>query len=143
VHLAKDPSFQGFSGTNDIETSSFGNATSAELVLMAVDLRNKLPDFCDNDAGNYLGALIFGPRDNCSSITIRNTLQRGLPVCHRLTSDTLPSGFTKMALITSWLFHAFNELKLDGSEQILHTPIFNLKRIQWIPVVFIDHGRTR
>jgi hypothetical protein len=138
VHLAKetakkDPSFKGFLGTNDIITSSFGNATSAGLVFMAINYRNRLSDLCDNDAGNYIGGLIFGPHANCSPITIRNTLQRGLPVCHRLNCDRLPTGlqnlFTKMAIATSWLFPAFNELKLDGCEQMLHTPIFNLSLV--------------
>ena len=39
--------------TNDIITSTFANAANAGILLMAINLRNRLQDANDNDAGNY------------------------------------------------------------------------------------------
>ena len=69
--------------TNDILTSTFGNATSARLLLMAINFRDKLPDFKADDAGNYEGALVFGPDDYATPTSIRQTLNTGPPAYRR------------------------------------------------------------
>jgi hypothetical protein len=51
----KNPSFQGFVSTNDILASTFGNVTSARILMMPINFRVKLLDFTNNDAGNYEG----------------------------------------------------------------------------------------
>jgi hypothetical protein len=51
----KDPLFQGFVSTNDILASTFGNVTSARVLMMPINFRVKLLDFTNNDAGNYEG----------------------------------------------------------------------------------------
>jgi hypothetical protein len=89
--------------------------------------------------------IYVGPHENCTPTSIRNTLQRGPPVFDRLNNDTLPLGFwnffTKISKVTSWVFPIFNELKLDGCQQMLHTPVFNLKLTPFdVSVVYRPHA---
>lgn len=129
----KDPSFQGFVSTNDIVTSSYGNATFARVLLMAINLRGELSDLCNNDTGNYGALLVFGPHEKIKLISIRDTLQSGPPVFHRFNSEILPLGFlnffTKISTTTSWIFPVFHGLKLDECEQMLHTPLCILNMV--------------
>ena len=46
-----------FVSTNDVLTSSFGNATNADFLLMPVNFRDRLSNFNALDAGNYEGTV--------------------------------------------------------------------------------------
>jgi hypothetical protein len=49
----------GFVRTNDVIASSFANATSARVLMMPLNYRNRLPEFIDTDAGNYEGVIVM------------------------------------------------------------------------------------
>mmetsp|Transcript_43790 Transcript_43790/g.51284 ORF Transcript_43790/g.51284 Transcript_43790/m.51284 type:complete len:209 (-) Transcript_43790:76-702(-) len=124
-----------FVSTNDIVTSTFGNCTSARILLMAINLRNRLPAFQDTDAGNYERALVFCPHDYDTPSKIRKTLQSGPPVFLRGggSGEALPGAVQTMrcrlAMITNWAFPVFTELALDGCQQILHVPHLNVSMV--------------
>lgn len=66
-------------------------------MLMPIKWRAQLPQYTASDAGNYEGALVFGPSDYAEAASVRRTLQSGPPtfevcVCARSTKDRLPSG---------------------------------------------------
>lgn len=120
-----------FVSTNDIMTSAFARATNARVLYMAINCRERLPDFTASDAGNYEAPLVFGPEEYDAPELIRKTLKTGPPRYLRGGSATptpLP-GFcaacccSTMALITNWAFASFDELRIDGCTHMLHMPI--------------------
>ena len=60
---------------NDILCSTFASATNARSLLMPINFRERLPAFTGEDAGNYEGALCFGPDDFATPSLIRKTLK--------------------------------------------------------------------
>jgi len=142
----------GFVSTNDVITSMFANAVSSDVLLMPVNFRNKLPEYNDNDAGNYEGALVFaGSGEYGNPANIRNTLKSGPPTFLRGAdkagnlpkgSAPLPAGFfatknCKLGMCTNWAFSTFQELKLPSCEQVIHLPHTDCKMIPFdICVVF-------
>lgn len=115
-----------FVSTNDIITSSFAIATSARTLLMPLNFRERLPDFKSDDAGNYEGALVFGPEDYATPQLIRKTLNSGPPSYKRNTDNKLPSGYEGMScrisMVTNWTFSFYSELKINNCQQMLHLP---------------------
>lgn len=142
----------GFVSTNDVIVSSFGNACSTSQLLMPINFRNKLPLFNDNDAGNYEGSLLFaGEEEYGSPANIRNVLKSGPPKYLRGADKMgnvpggpvpLPRGFcgtakSRLGMVTNWAFGVFDELKVEGCEQIVHLPHTNCKMIPFdICVIF-------
>jgi hypothetical protein len=128
-----------FVSTNDVLTSQFGNATGAGVMFIPVNFRERLPDFTAKDAGNYEGALFFGPDDFAEPGQIRRTLNSGPPCFQRGAgladgvSKPLP-GCCKMAkgrlgMVTNWTFPHFSELRVEGCEQMLHSPHCDVKMV--------------
>lgn len=118
-----------FLSTNDVITSSFGLATSARIMFMALNFRNKLPGYIDTDAGNYEGMLVFGPEDYEDPTMIRRTLQSGPPAYVRGAGDEtqpLPGCWESMrsgvSLVSNWTFPCFSELVVAGCQQMVHVP---------------------
>lgn len=115
-----------FVSTNDILTSAFGNATDCRVLLMPLNFRDRLPDFTGTDAGNYEGALALGPEDYAGPELIRKTMKSGPPTFKRCVAKPLPgcceSMRTNLGMITNWCFPFFEELQLEGCEQLLHMP---------------------
>jgi len=134
-----------FVSTNDILCSTFANATKARVLLMPLNFRERLPDFTAEDAGNYEGALVFGPDDYADPSLIRKTLQTGPPAYLRgggvLTTEPLPSGCAAMrcriAMCVSWAFSFFDDVKIDGCKQMMHIPHCDVNMIPFnIAVVY-------
>lgn len=92
--------------TNDVITSAFGNATSARTLLMPLNFRRRLPAYKDKDAGNYEGAMVFGPEDYALPARIRKTLNSGPPLYIRETTIDMPgcceSMRCQMSMVTNW-----------------------------------------
>ena len=119
-----------FVSTNDILTSSFGLATKARMLTMAINMRGKLSG-CENAmSGNYESLLWFDPESFGSAAAVRKTLASGPPF--KSLSMPQPKGFELMNctvdLVTSWASFA-DELRIDGCEQGLHLPVYDAARI--------------
>ena len=123
--------------TNDILTSTFGNATKANLLLMAINLRNRLQEANNMDAGNYESVLTYDPPSYAKPEIIRQSLHQGAPF-KRVGGLPLPGFFkllrARFAMITNWAFPTFKaDLELVGtssSESLkrgihLHLPIYH------------------
>ena len=114
--------------TNDILTSTFSKATKADLLLMAINLRNRLEEANDKDAGNYESVVTYDSPSSAFPELIRQSLRRGAPFI-RVGGSPLPGFFkmlrVKLALITNWAFPSFKaDLKLfDSSTFELTSPI--------------------
>ena len=51
-----------FVSTNDLLVAGWAKATRAQLLEMPINLRNRLPDIGDADAGNYEWAIFYQVR---------------------------------------------------------------------------------
>ena len=63
--------------------AGLGNVTEARTLLIPLNYRIRLPDFTADDAGNYEGALVFGPEEYANPAEIRRTLNSGPPKFQR------------------------------------------------------------
>jgi hypothetical protein len=121
--------------TNDIITSTFANATNAGLLLMAINLRNRMKEANDKDAGNYESVITYDSPSSATPEAIRKSLRGGAPFI-RVGGRKLP-GFCELlkvrfAMITNWAFPTFQaDLKLPdihGEKNAaikLHIPAYN------------------
>ena len=121
--------------TNDILTSAFAQATSAGILLMAINLRNRTEGVVANDAGNYESVVIYDPPSTATPELIRQSLRAGVPFT-RVGGAPLPDFFkllgTRFAIIMNWAFPVFKaDLKLldeQGHHTCglqLHLPIYD------------------
>eukprot|EP00658_Telonema_sp_P-2_P085658 TRINITY_DN9808_c0_g1_i1.p1 TRINITY_DN9808_c0_g1~~TRINITY_DN9808_c0_g1_i1.p1 ORF type:complete len:321 (+),score=53.43 TRINITY_DN9808_c0_g1_i1:392-1354(+) len=119
-----------FVSTNDVLVSAFGNTTSCRVLLMPINFRHKLENFLDTDAGNYEGALVFGPEDYTDPALIRGTLRSGGPAFRRGPEGPPPRALPgcceslrmTIGMVTNWTFKSFDEMVLEGCQQMLHIP---------------------
>jgi len=115
----------GFVSANDVLCSDFAVATLAGVLLIALNFRERFPDFTETDAGNYAGVLSFGTGDFADASLIRKILQSGPPHYSRSFGGALP-GFwkticsTRVSVVTSWIFPFFQEFEVEDCEHILH-----------------------
>lgn len=119
---ARAGSRKGFVSTNDIFCSTFANATSARVLMMPINLREKLADYTASDAGNYEGALVFGPGDYDHPSMIRNTLDKSGDQYMRATSRVLPKSCEGMRCQISMV----SENEGSGWERFQNIPILIL-----------------
>jgi hypothetical protein len=133
---SKEKVKDGFVSTNDILTSAFARATKADLLLMAINLRNRVKGTDQYDAGNYESVLVHDSSSASTPLSLRKTLQGGAPF--KRVGDTKLPGFlkttrSKVALITNWSFPDIwkANLKLfdsSGAKSVpieLHLPVYN------------------
>jgi hypothetical protein len=122
-----------FVSTNDVLVSAFANATQARMMLMPINFRGKLAGFTDADAGNYEGALMFGPDDYAEPAYIRKTFLSGPPTFLRETTTALPGCCEtvrcQLSMVTNWAFGCFQEVVIDNCEQMLHVPVCNVSLV--------------
>ena len=122
-----------FVSTNDIVLSRFGAAVGARVMLMPINWRGRLANYSASDAGNYEGALAFGPADYAQPACVRRTLSSGPPVYRRggaghgaAPLEPLPGGCAAMCcrlgMVSNWTFGHFEEFCIDGCEHVLHVP---------------------
>lgn len=152
VRKWKDGVKDGFVSTNDVLTSTFAMATNADILLMAINLRNRVAEADELDAGNYELVVIY---DSSASNpqNIRKSLLGGPPF-KRTGNGKLPGFFrtatSKCAMITNWAFPQFkadlNLYSANGEKNIpiqLHLPIYEPKNIAFpIAIIFRPcHGK--
>ena len=87
---------EGFISTNDILTSSFSHASNADLTLMAVNLRGRVEDTNDEDAGNYSLVILHDKESAATPSSVRQLLSNGPPFTRK--GNSLP-GFFKVRLM--------------------------------------------
>ena len=69
----------GFISTNDIVTSTFAKATNSDLLLMAINLRNRVEDAKEDDAGNYSLVVLHDKESSATPSGVRRLLNDGPP----------------------------------------------------------------
>ena len=67
----KDGAKDGYITTNDIITSSFSRATKSDIMLMAINLRKRVQEADENDAGNYSLVVLHDADSSASPAGIR------------------------------------------------------------------------
>ena len=113
----KQDSSCAFVSTNDVVCSWF-----YRLVRVDVGMEKTY-------AGNYQIGVAYQPADYATPVLIRKSLQDSSNM-GRVISGSLPSPFKtifhgiRICLITNWSTF-YREVELPGSEQIVHSPIFN------------------
>ena len=120
-----------FVSTNDVVTSAFGKLTQTNVLEMAIDMRNRLPVYTKEDAGNLEFALYFTPEDFATPSLVRQAVagKDGQFGRRCSGSDTkLPGCWgasrKRIAIITNWSSN-HNECFLgDGCTQELHLPLY-------------------
>ena len=123
-----------FVSTNDLLVAGWAKATRAQLLEMPINLRNRLPDIGDGDAGNYEWAIFYQEEDCLRPGLIRKSLKTPGQYrrCGREPPRPLRSGWRLMraryALITNWATFA-QGLELPGCEQQLHLPFFKFGEV--------------
>lgn len=84
---------EGFVSTNDILTSSFGQATNSDLTLMAINLRGRVEETDEDDAGNYSLVLLYDKESAATPSSVSQLLSNGPPFTRK--NNSLP-GFFKV-----------------------------------------------
>ena len=148
IICSKEKVQDGFVSTNDIITSSFAQATKADILLMAINLRNriKFAHFCHS--GNYESVIVHDSISASTPRALRKTLNGGASF-KRDGDKRLPgffkTVFCKVSMITNWSFPEIwkADLKLfhsSGEKSIpldLHLPVYNVKDIAFpLGIVF-------
>ena len=76
---SKEKVKDGFVSTNDIVTSSFARATKVDILLMAINLRNRVKGTNEKDAGNYESVILHDSKSASTPKALRKTLTDGAP----------------------------------------------------------------
>ena len=130
-----------FVSTNDIVTSSWGAATNARLLAMAINFRGRIEGAENTMAGNYESVLWLDPVTMKSPAKVRQVLSGKPP--YKSIETPMP-GFRELCrsrnmLITSWASFA-EELVIEGCSQGLHVPCYELARLPFdIAIVFVPY----
>lgn len=120
----------GFVSTNDILTSSFSKTVRARLSMMAINLRNRIDNLKDSDAGNYEGMLLYDESYYSKPENIRKSLQ--LTDKFETISKPLPgfanTVFAKFAQVSNWASFS-KAIKIEGATQVMHLPVYDIGMI--------------
>lgn len=133
--------------TNDILTSTFSQSVGADVLLMAINLRNRVENTYSNDAGNYSLVVVHDRQSSKRPSDIRTSLNDGPPF-KRKGNSSLPGFYqtvkAQCSLITNWAFSSFNaDIELPTSTEgtvspiELHLPVYDPKSIAFpIAIIF-------
>ena len=125
----KEDSSCTFVSTNDVVCSWFYRLVRVDVGMMAANMRDRIPGLDKTYAGNYQIGIAYQPADYATPPLIRKSLQDSSNM-GRVVSGSLPSPFKtifrgiRISLMTNWSTF-YREVELPGSEQIVHSPIFN------------------
>lgn len=128
------PSTSFACSTNDILVSTFVQSIPANLVFMAINLRERISIATNMDAGNYESAILYDKKSTKNPESVRASLQGGLPF-KRFNGDPLPKRLqllrSRYGLITNWAFPEFQAdltLRTKSNEEVpmkLHLPMIS------------------
>lgn len=118
-----------FVSTNNILSSTYAQLTTSNVMIMAVNFRNRITGITDNDAGNYEDLLVIDKEASSSCVKIRkliNDLKTEVPKIN------LPKGSTKSksnpVLITNWAGFS-QHISIDNAQSLIHLPLYTSKEI--------------
>ena len=121
--------------THDIITSHFCNVTKPRLLQYAVNLRPRMEELNDDDAGNYESCVLMSPQSYTTPAGVREVIEsvkgetRSFSHCGTdPKSDPLPRGCgalrAKSSILTSWCFHWYSgDLSFGNCKMDLHVPM--------------------
>jgi hypothetical protein len=120
-----------FVSTNDVLTSFFFKQTKADLGMMAIDFRNRIPGLVTDYAGNYEAVLYYQPEDFASAQLIRASLDNGR--CKRTVTGPILPGFMQrckatISIISNWCGFYY-AVQMPGCNEVLHTPYFKPHKV--------------
>ena len=123
------PTGLSFISTNDIITSAFGNVLDARMLIMAINLRGRLPGLEDSMAGNYESMVIFDHETYASPCSLRQAMRgKDYTKTHSEPLTGAIEAFSSYGLISNWSTSA-KELDFDGCKQTLHLPRVDCSRV--------------
>ncbi|KAL7546419.1 hypothetical protein ACHAWF_009755 [Thalassiosira exigua] len=122
----------GYISTNDILTSAFSRSVRTDILMMAINLRKRVKEVGESDAGNYSLVVVHDSKSSASPSGIRASLEG--PPYTRKGGKPLPGFFktvnARAGMITNWAFPFFQaDVSLcdaNGERTIpldLHLPI--------------------
>ena len=114
--------------TNDVLLSQVSNVCKPRLMMHAINLRRRSDKFNNDDAGNYENIMVYDDIGYDNPMDIRRSLSCRLPY-YQMSPKPLPSFFekTSFAFMSSWCFHWFKTLKIEGCESLLHLPVLKMQ----------------
>jgi len=118
--------------TNDLTTAAFFQAAEADLGIMAINLRSKLPAYSDDLAGNYESCIWYTPKD-VSPALIRKSLTPQPGYRRAAEPQTEYPGIStrlkgRISNCSSWTTF-YGDVRLDGCTQTQHIPIFDFDEV--------------
>jgi len=120
-----------FVSTNDIITSWFFKKCNCDIGIMSLNWRNRLKHLTDNDAGNYVGGIVFQKKDFADPTLIRKSVM-SLQPCNSVTIPDYMTIFTNnSALITNWGSFC-KPVTFSGCSQHSHFPVNDKEKEPWI-----------
>jgi hypothetical protein len=110
-----------FLSSNDVLTSWWFRFTRSDIGLMAMNLRNRIPELTEQMAGNYEYLAPYQRADFAHPAFIRQSL----PSARGFYSGAMP-GFLatvggRISILSSWATF-YRDVELEGCEQLLHLP---------------------
>lgn len=131
-----------FVSTNDVISAAYFKATMADVNFMAINLRNKVPEWDDSMAGNYESLIYYMPADVSPGL-LRKSLssppsfkRAGNPTTELPGFSTMIGG--RLSMLSTWAsFHG--DVKLDRCTQTMHSPIADMAAspfeigVLWVP----------
>lgn len=116
-----------FVSTNDILTSDIAVTSKTSIFQLIMNMRGRIPEFDELDAGNYMGHMWLNPAQYQTPGAIREKLVDMRP---SEAADWLPGTWKTLrsdfALITNWTSSFKGDLNFDSrAKQLLHVPVWN------------------
>jgi len=119
-----------FVSTNDILTSHVAINSKCEIFQMAMNMRERIPEFDRNDAGNYMSSMYLNATVYAEPGNIRDSLIDMQPSA---AGEWLPGTWktlrANIGLVTNWTSSFGGDLTFDGrAKHLLHMPVANFKK---------------
>ncbi|EOD21975.1 hypothetical protein EMIHUDRAFT_240637 [Emiliania huxleyi CCMP1516] len=115
-----------FVSSNDVATAWFLQQSGADLGLMTLDFRNRLPGIGVEHAGNYETSIVYQRADFESAALIHKSVStlRGAAEPRTGEPGLLDWASSTSAVVSNWA-SLFKQLEFAGSSHLTHVPVLN------------------
>lgn len=131
---------KSFVSTNDILTSWFFQICHSDFGLMAINFRNRFPQFTNNMAGNYESVLLYSTEDGKCPQFIRESIQT-----YRSRSSSVPTWLQSIQFnvgcVTNWSSF-YQDLRFPGVEHVVHFPLYSLSDVIFRDIELVFRPRN-